>query len=57
MNISEAIQEELRLEAELKRRNPTHPALKYYGSTWAAIDAYLAALRELDKQKMAGGRD
>ena len=49
MNIFEAIEEEKRLEAELKRRDPNNTALRYYGSTWAAIDAYRSALRKLDK--------
>ena len=50
MNIIEANGEEIRLERELKRRYPGHPALKYYGSTWAAIDAYTKALFELDHE-------
>ena len=49
MNIIEATFEEERLERELKRRYPGNPALKYYGSTWAAIDAYQKALFELDE--------
>jgi hypothetical protein len=44
LTLEEAHQLEDELERELKRQNPKHPALKFYGSTYKAIDAYYEAL-------------
>ena len=44
LTMKEAHQFENALEETLKRKIPEHPALRYYGSTWAAIDAYYEAL-------------
>ena len=44
MRFDETQNEENRLERELHRLDPDNPALKYYGSVWAAIDAYRDAL-------------
>lgn len=47
MTIEEAHMYEDELEKELREKDPTNKALKYYGSTWKAIDSYNAALKEL----------
>jgi len=44
MKLKEAHQLEDELYRRLKRKNPNHPALKFYGSTWEAIDTYYEAL-------------
>ncbi len=44
LTIDEAHVLELELEGKLRAYNPNHPALKYYDSTWKAIDAYYEAL-------------
>ena len=44
MNLEEAHILERNLEKELREKNPNHPALKYYGSTWKAINAYCLVL-------------
>lgn len=44
LTIDEAHDLEGQLERELRRKDAKHPALRYYGSTWEAIDAYYVAL-------------
>lgn len=47
ITIEEAHIYEEQLEKELREKDPTNNALKYYGSTWKAIDSYNAALKKL----------
>lgn len=44
LTLDEAHDLELELERTLRQKHPNHPALKFYGSVWKAIDAYYEAL-------------
>jgi len=44
LTLEEAHNLEDELEQTLRNKNPSHPALKFYGSTWEAVDGYYKAL-------------
>ena len=51
MTIAEAHELEIDLEQQLKREDPNNEALRYYGTTWVAIEAYQVALAKLKRDK------
>lgn len=51
MNIQELHDWEDEAKRILEKLDPNHPVLKYYGSTYKAIEAYEGAIEEIKAQK------
>jgi len=51
MTMDEAHIYEIELEKELRKLNPKSKALRFYGSTWEAIESYNRAIFRIKKRR------